>query len=679
MPLIHSVRFNEIQSRPIIVPVPQIPEISVSQPPEVPFSYNVVFTKDSDWGSGYNGKITIVSSKSLACFSLTCSPSVLGLQNPISWVSDMKYTYDSTSNVITFNPERWAYKIEANVPKIITLGGSVGLTNFVLKEVSISEVVVDPQQPPEAIIFSTDNKLVPVSTRRIKLKVNESITVTTKVPITNSYSNNKDVIGITYTTNSFTVTGKKNGRGCLKVYSSPTTFRFIGILVGSGTDTSEFPIGMVSEDDPSTSMAFWVDFDESLITNKRCENRYVYLNGGPGDYGWRLNYTTPEYNLEPMGKRAITFLRNSVKLGMVPVFVYYNIADGGESYTTDLEHVQSRTYMTNYFTDLTFLLNTINVENKDDITRLVLEPDFLGYMMQNSGKKASEIQAYTSTAYSVKGCLTIGVDPQFEDSISGLVQSINYIIRKICPQVEFGWQINAWSNPVSIPGGIGICKSSDFISDFEMAKKFIAKTATDTATYYKEAGIMSNGAHFFTVDKYGLDYSLVTADKSLKPNPWSFNSDHWNNYLLYVKTISDILDNAACQLWQLPVGHLNSTSSISPYTGKQFVDLPNTVGKGEDSTVTFFFGDTFTPPSGDYSYWSQNKWNDPLSSSSGLSITWKSRIKELQKYNISNVMVGAGVGTSTTSNSNPISGVIPGDNYFCISKIQDSYKINKTF
>jgi hypothetical protein len=37
-------------------------------------------------------------------------------------------------------------------------------------------------------------------------------------------------------------------------------------------------------------------------------------------------------------------------------------------------------------------------------------------------------------------------------------------------------------------------------------------------------------------------------------------------------------------------------------------------------------------------------------------------------------MVGAGIGISTNSGGNPVSGVVPSDNYFCISKIQDSYK-----
>lgn len=672
MPILHKVRFDQIISRPENVPVPGPSVPGPSNPVPVSFKYTVKFNKDSDWGSGYNGNITIICDKTLPCWELVCKVSNLGTVN---WASDVKYT--KNGDILTIVPERWAYRIDANVPKIITLGGSGILSDFVLNEVAINEVIVDPQQPDETIILSTDNKKIPSSLRKIKLKIGESISIDVTGKLKEVYTNNKNVIGVSASQSNFTLTGKKDGRGCVKIYNDQGIFRFIGIVIGTGTDTTEFPIGMVSEDDPTTSIAFWTDFDEAGLTNKRCENRYIYLNGGPGDYGWRMNYTTSEYNLEATGKRALTFIRNSMKLGMVPVFIYYNIADGGESYTTDLEHIQSIDYMKNYFTDLVFLLNLINTENGDDITRLVLEPDFLGYMMQNSGKSASDIQAYTSTAYNVKGCLISGVDPTFGDNITGLVNCINYIIRKISPQVEFGWQINAWSNPVSIPGGIGICKSSDFISDFEEAKKFIVKTASDTAIYYLNSGIMSHGADFFTVDKYGLDYSLVTADKSLKSNPWAFNNDHWNNYLLYVKTISKVLGSgtnpANCQLWQLPVGHLNSTTSISPYTGKRFIDLPNTQGKGEDSTVTFFLGDTFIPPVENYSYWVQNKWNDPSMKMSGNNITYSSKIKELYKYNISNVMVGAGIGISTNSGGSPISGLIPGDNYFCITKIQESY------
>ncbi len=54
--------------------------------------------------------------------------------------------------------------------------------------------------------------------------------------------------------------------------------------------------------------------------------RYIYLNGGPKAIagGWR-SWTDKD------GFRATSFVRESLKLGMIPFFVWYNIPDGGEA------------------------------------------------------------------------------------------------------------------------------------------------------------------------------------------------------------------------------------------------------------------------------------------------------------------------------------------------------------
>ncbi len=76
--------------------------------------------------------------------------------------------------------------------------------------------------------------------------------------------------------------------------------------------------------------------------------RYIYLNGGAsnsiGD-GWNWRVLND-------GQRATRFVEESVKLGMIPYFVWYNIPDGGESYYTDKSHIESKTYMEGYFADL---------------------------------------------------------------------------------------------------------------------------------------------------------------------------------------------------------------------------------------------------------------------------------------------------------------------------------------
>ena len=170
--------------------------------------------------------------------------------------------------------------------------------------------------------------------------------------------------------------------------------RYLGIRVL--TDDNSIPaapdylaIGSVSEDSQA-DLDFWRDFDGNG-TNKRIDSRYIYLNGGP-ETGWRT-WTTED------GFRLTSYLRESLKLGMTPSFVWYNIPDGGESYWTNKQHLESVDYMQGYFNDLKFALDKITAEAGDEPVNFILEPDFLGYLMQIGRVPADQVTAMTQAAY----------------------------------------------------------------------------------------------------------------------------------------------------------------------------------------------------------------------------------------------------------------------------------------
>jgi len=219
------------------------------------------------------------------------------------------------------------------------------------------------------------------------------------------------------------ISGLKSGRASIKIKESTTNkVRYIGLRVK--TADGKLPglpdylsIGSVSEDSAG-DLDFWKDYNTGL-TNKRMDIRYIYLNGGPVN-GWK---SWGDGN----GSRAVTFIRESKKLGMVPFFVYYNIPDGAESYELDKQHIESDSYMQSYFKDFKFALDLINQEGGDETVGLILEPDFIGYMMKNSGKQPGEITAKASAAYTA-GVLNPSTDPLFPDTLQGLVKTINYMI-----------------------------------------------------------------------------------------------------------------------------------------------------------------------------------------------------------------------------------------------------------
>lgn len=488
------------------------------------------------------------------------------------------------------------------------------------------------------------------------------------------HTNNPNVIKITNVSDSnkkFSIKIIAIGTGCLKIKTELGT-RLFGIFV-KGSE-NQFIIGSVSEDDPSTSISFWSELEDVVPQkNKYVNMRYIYLNNGPGDYGWRYNYTTPEYNLEPLGQRATRFIRNSLRLGMYPCFVYYNIPDSGESYFTNGEHIISKEYMENYFKDLGFLLKLITSETSGIIpTTLIFEPDFIGYLMQNSGKIPSEIPALYQNS---NGKIV-------EGSVRDLVRSINILCNGYRPAVRFGWQINVWSSSYSgktIPGGLGLIKVTDSIG-FTGGLKIITREGKEIAKYYLLAGITFL-ADFFSVDKYGLSFRGVTGEaltNAITSN-WGWNSDHWNNYIYYCRILSSNLKKK-CILWQLPSAHLNSSTSISPYTGLPFKDIQNIPGAYEDSSATFFFGDTFIPSKFEYNYFSKNEHKMPGVSSGNGKITWPGVITKNGINNginnndfIIGSLFGAGVGADTHSGGLARSIT---DEYFFISKVQETFLKN---
>ena len=477
-------------------------------------------------------------------------------------------------------------------------------------------------------------------------------------------SNNKDVAKAEIVDgNKLKVSGISHGRSGLKIVDEKTgDERQIGVRVKK--TNGELPgmpdylsIGQVSEDREG-DLNFWRDIDDDY-TNKRTDIRYIYINGGPFT-GWR-SWTSED------GARAKTYITESLKMGMVPFFVYYNIPDNEESYDTDLKHINDKEYMEAYFKDLKFLLDICIEYGGDETIGMVFEPDFLGYMMQQSGKKPTEISAVVDAAYS-SGILEKGKDPEFENNVKGLVEAINYTVNKYYKEAYFGWQFNIWSYSSHEIPNQGLLHKTELIG-WDAGREFIKQVAKETADYYYSAGITSYGADFISIDKYGLDGAFETgAADDPEKSKWFWNADIWNNYLLYTETLHNET-KLPVVLWQIPVGHINGSESISPYDGEKFNELENKAEYYEDSATTYFFGDTFKGGNDNRTnYFSKNESNDEKIKANGDTITWGSHIEEAKKSGIISILFGAGVGASTDAVGSP-----PTDDYFWITKAQHYY------
>jgi hypothetical protein len=485
----------------------------------------------------------------------------------------------------------------------------------------------------------------------------------------NVTSSNSAVVSAMSQGEMLQLTGRAAGRASLRIETtSGRAVRYIGVRVrnldGSIPGMPNYlSLGSVSEDTPE-HLEFWSSFRPGP-QNKRVDARYIYLNGGPV-YGWHTWGRSP-------ASRAIDYIRNSKKLGVIPFFVFYNIPDGGESYSTDLAHVQDAAYMRAYFKNLKLALEAIQQEAPDDFVGMILEPDFLGYMAQNANRPASAIFAFTQAAYE-EGVLSRTADPVFPNSIKGLVETINYTIRKYTPQVYFGWQVNLWASPAggwttSIPGQ-GLIRKTDEIG-VAAGRPLIYREAAAITRYYLDAGVATHGARFLSIDKYGLDAAAVERRAAQDPatSTWFWNNDHWQNYLTFVRAMHET-SRLPVILWQLPVGHINSSMRENPYApADRFPDLPNSTRRWEDSTSTFFFGDTFRVSGARLSYFAANQGADPKVSVSGDTVSWQEHFADAAAAGVICAMFGAGVGDSTTNVGTP-----PTDAFWWISAAQLYYE-----
>ncbi len=481
-------------------------------------------------------------------------------------------------------------------------------------------------------------------------------------------TNNPDAVDCAVGGNILSVKGRKPGRAGIRISDTGGgEVRHLGIRVKNEDGSlpgmpSYLAVGSVSEDSDG-DLSFWRSFGEDA-KNRRMDIRYIYINGGPKSMGggWRT-WTDRD------GFRVTSFVRESIKLGMIPFLVYYNIPDGGESYYTDKEHIQSYDYMFGYFTDLKFALELAKNEAGDEMVGFLLEPDFLGYMAQNDASPDS-ILARTDAAYE-SGALVRGEDPSYPNTVAGLVQAINCAISRKMPSAYFGWQFNLWASPAGgfttqIPGK-GIVHLTDS-GDIAAGREAVRKEALAISDYYISAGILSNGADFVSIDKYGLDAGAEGKNANPADSTWFWNAIHWRNYLefasaMHAKTELPVI------LWQIPTGRINSSLALNPYSedGK-LPDLPNVSRRFEDSAPSYFFGDSFSVSGARFDYFSRNDGASAVSAE-GRTVTWGRNLKVAKTAGVIAALFGAGVGDSTDGIGTPTS-----DDNWWISKAQDYYK-----
>ena len=242
-------------------------------------------------------------------------------------------------------------------------------------------------------------------------------------------------------------------------------------------------------------------------------------------------------------------LTQALRHGMVPVVVFYNIQNvlnaAGQStgvvegpdaaYQSINDYNQSGQslytgYLKRYFKKLATDFATMNSVGVP--VQVVMEPDFLGYMQV--AQPTFQTQAFVpvpadrtlntarvSDMYDA-GLLIRGTDPEFPNTLAGMVQAINYYVGSRFPNLRIGWKTNIWSVRDQQNWSLGLLHITD--SDtypwqgqwtgpeptWAEGRAFIANQATGLGAFLKKVGATSwsgaaNRALFLAIDKYGVD------------------------------------------------------------------------------------------------------------------------------------------------------------------------------
>lgn len=474
--------------------------------------------------------------------------------------------------------------------------------------------------------------------------------------------------------------------------------RYLGVIVkdSAGRVPAKpdwLAVGAVNTNDPDAQNFFRGTTAGDPTGFKAFDTQYIYLNDGP--LMRPAAPVTPQSKLEPNskawrtasggidGKKLVQSLREAAKFGAVPQIVYYNIMTPDESAAIALANLQNRDFLVEYFKDLRFTIDTIRRFASGSTVSLILEPDLLAYMMQSArvvetGKPSfyrdpSTIPAMTEAAYTAGLLPDPGPGKRLPNTLPGFVEAINRGVRFLSSRtvngvtqavnLEYGWKFNLWAFDTDLGGNIAKVTDANVLGR-DKGLALIMKAAQTTADWYRKAGILTGDAgrtmNFIALDKYGTDGGAtgpdykVTAPGYTDPAkaPYLWNADHWNNYLLFAKTIHESLGKLPVRLWQIPVGHVNG--SAYNVGGQPVPDLPNVDKAWEDSATSFFFGDVFTgasagrdPAASKLFFSAKDDPNSRVSTDAQGRVVWDSHMQVARDSGVESIMFGPGLANST--------------------------------
>jgi len=419
----------------------------------------------------------------------------------------------------------------------------------------------------------------------IRVEAGTTFTLTLPGP-SSSYTwlANKSLVDITPGLTDNTLTVKANQPGFLGVSvqaKDGTAGRYLGVYIANPTTHVVPDISTVDGKTPVGTVALTNGTGDAFLESFNFQDKvapidylYIYDQGGADFTDGNLTGLLTQAVRHGMVPAVVFYNIQAVSNASGST----GVVEGPDSaYKAINEHNldwgqtpgQFTGYMTRYFTKVAKDFTTMNQVGVP--VQVVMEPDFLGYMAINAPSFQVQlpnrnafpqtgtagylyIAADTAKMYQWDGTtynpdtttpkplntdrtqnyanvmkpmtdagLLTAADPQFDNTVEGMVEAINYYVGKNMPNLRIGWKTNIWSVASSDyqNGKMGLLHETDSVVypwqnqwssgvGWTAGRPKISTAGTNLGNFLNKVGVTSwagspDRKPFLAIDKYGVD------------------------------------------------------------------------------------------------------------------------------------------------------------------------------
>lgn len=243
---------------------------------------------------------------------------------------------------------------------------------------------------------------------------------------------------------------------------------------------------------------------------------------------------------DPATTRTITIARAieeqlADNQNVLPVMISYTCNLSGGNVKNVLADASAHKYSYANFILTMKIASSYKDEQHPVPAGLIVNADLIGACQQDSltSDHPVPVREPLQEALAHHG-ISVAIPAFITDTLKGYIQSVNWLVHTVAPELTFGWVINLW--------GVG---GSQWIYGQESVDRY----ARLTVDYVNALGVFDEGnaANFMAIDRYEAD------DLTLRSyyNSYCYGPLEWQRYYQFCGSVSRMLKQPVMP-WQIP-------------------------------------------------------------------------------------------------------------------------------